>query len=104
MRRVTTFVVDIEGALVSVHLTQGPAPADWLGQTSETARKYFLTPPPNGFLLFVGGSLATIGNTADTACGTLSTCTSDGFNTAAAAGAAVWVTRYVGAQATLARP
>jgi opacity protein-like surface antigen len=104
MRRVTTFVVDIEGALVSVHLTQGPAPPDWLGQSSETARKYFLTTPPRGFLLFVGGSLATIGNMANASCGSVSACTSDGFNLGAATGAALWVTRYFGAQATLAKP
>jgi hypothetical protein len=104
MRRITTFVVDIEGALVSVHLSQGPAPAEWLGQSRETARRYFLTEPPRGLLLFIGGSLATIGNMDAASCGSVSSCTSDEFNLAGAAGAAIWLTRYFGAQATLARP
>src|SRR5947199_1360964 len=40
MRRVTTFVVDLDGTAASIHVTQGPPPAAWVGRgQSETDRK-----------------------------------------------------------------
>jgi hypothetical protein len=105
-RPVTTFVVDLEGSVASIHLTQGPAPLAWLsrGQLAETPGRYFLGQPPTGLVLFGGAGIPLFSNTIDAACGNVTTCSGNSFIGAGAAGAAFWISRFVGAQFTLAKP
>src|SRR5262245_8702071 len=37
MRPVTTFVVDLTGSTATLHLRQGPAPAEWLGRSGRSS-------------------------------------------------------------------
>ena len=100
MRSVTTFVVDLAGSTVSIHLTQGPAPRSWLAHGALTAptRKSFQAAPPTGLMLFAAGGLGMFGNAVATTCGNLTTCTGGNSGGAGAAGAAYWITRFVGGE------
>lgn len=105
MRRVTTFVVDVEGASASMHITQGPPPASWVGRAqSDTAHRFFQTTPPLGVVVFGALGIPTFSNTLDTACGTATTCSHDSFTGAGAIGATYWIKSFLGAQITLAKP
>lgn len=105
MRRVTTFVVDLAGSEPSVHLRQGPAPAEWLrrGANAEGVSR-FAGSAPTGLLLFGGGGLTTFSNLEQVACGTASSCVGDSLGRTVAAGAAFWIARFVGAQASYVKP
>jgi len=105
MRRVTTFVVDLEGTTASIHVTQGPPPASWVGHSdSETTRRFFQTTPPLGFVLFGAAGIPTFSNTIDAACGSATNCTRETFTGAGAAGATYWIKSFLGAQITFAKP
>jgi hypothetical protein len=106
MRPVTTFVVDVEGTVASIHLTQGPAPVAWLGrgQLTEHTRKYFQATPPTGLVLFGGVGPATFSDAVNTTCGDAPTCTGSHIIGVAAAGATYWIGRFVGAQISLIKP
>jgi hypothetical protein len=105
MRRVTTFVIDLDGTAASIHVTQGPPPAAWVGRgQSETTRRFFQTTPPLGFVLFGAAGIPTFGQTFDSACGNATTCSHETFTGAGAAGAAYWIKSFIGAQITFAKP
>ena len=106
MRGLTTFVVDLDGTSSSIHLTQGPAPASWLGsaQSGQKARKYFLATPPSALVLFAGAGIPRFGNAVNVACGNVTTCSGGAFTGAVAAGAAYWMRSYLGAQITFTKP
>ena len=105
MRRVTTFVVDLDGTSASMHITQGPPPASWVGRSqSDTGRRYFQTPPPLGFIVFGAAGIPTFSNSIDTACGDATTCSRETFTGAGAIGATYWIKSFLGAQITLAKP
>jgi hypothetical protein len=106
MRRVTTFVIDVMGSAVSVHLRQGPAPREWLthGELRGPTGKYFRSPPQTGLVLFAAAGLSTFSKAKATACGDVTACAGGGAASAGAAGAAYWITRSFGGQITFARP
>ena len=106
MRRVTTFVVEVEGTGASLHLTQGPVPPSWLGaaQAARAARMRFQTPPPAALVAGGGLGIATFGKAVDTACGNVTSCRGDDLTGAASAGATFWVKNWVGAQVTFVKP
>ena len=105
MRRVTTFVVDLEGTSASLHVTQGPPPASWVGRSqSDTGHRFFQSTPPLGFVVFGALGIPTFSNTLDTACGNATTCSRDSFTGAGAIGATYWIKSFLGAQITLAKP
>lgn len=105
MRRVTTFVVDLDGTAASIHVTQGPPPAAWVGRgQSETTRRFFQTTPPLGLVLFGAAGIPTFSHTIDSACGNATTCSRETFTGAGAAGATYWIKSFLGAQITFAKP
>lgn len=105
MRPVTTFVVDLEGAVASIHVTQGPAPLEWLGagQLPGNSRRYFRAAPPTGLVLFGGAGTATFSNAVRTACGDTTKCTGNNLQGATTIGAAYWISRVLGAQVSFAK-
>ena len=105
MRRVTTFVVDLDGTTASIHVTQGPPPASWVGRgQSETTGRFFQTAPPLGFVLFGAAGIPTFSNTIESACGNATSCSRETFTGAGAAGATYWIKSFLGAQITFAKP
>jgi hypothetical protein len=102
MRSVTTFVVDLAGSNVSIHLTQGPAPRTWLahGTLAEQGRRSFQAAPPAGLMLFAAAGLGTFRNAVATTCGNLTTCTGGNSAGAGAAGVAYWINRFFGGEIT----
>ena len=106
MRRVTTFVVEVDGTGANLHLTQGPPPPEWLGaaQAARAARMRFQTPPPAALVASGGLGISTFGKAVDAACGNVTSCRGDDLSGAASAGATFWLKNWVGAQVTFARP
>ena len=73
MRRVTTFLVEVQATAVSLHLTQGPPPRSWLSEAQGTraARPFQL--PPSAALVASGGlGIGKVGRTIAAACGDMS--------------------------------
>lgn len=106
MRRVTTFLVEIEAGAPTLHLTQGPPPPSWLGaaQAARAARRPFQPPPSVALLANAGLGIAKFGKAISSACGDLAACRGDDVSGAASVGATVWVKRFLGGQVTLVRP
>jgi hypothetical protein len=94
VRRVSTLIVDIGGAIPTVILRQGPVR---------------LGPPrirraPRGLVIFGGGGIAQTGDLALTACGNVSECSADASGGGYTAGATVWIARFLGAEVSYVRP
>jgi hypothetical protein len=107
IRRVTTFVVDLEGSVPTIHLTQGPAPPSWLGlaQLPQNGRRTFLRgTPQTGLVLFGGAGAGLFSNAVNVTCGNAPACTGSNLKGAAAVGAAYWISRFFGAEITYAKP
>ena len=91
MRRVTTFVVSLEGP--SLHLTQGPAPAEWFDHTVALPWR-----SPKGLMLFGGAGVTNFSNAVSAACGNVATCTGDSVIRTVAVGAAFWINPFLEAE------
>ena len=99
MRRATTFVVSLEGP--ALHLTQGPAPAEWFTHGGAPVGPWR---SPRGLLLFGGAGITNFSNAGTAACGNVTSCSGDNLLRTVAAGAALWITPFLGAEFTYARP
>lgn len=104
VRRTTTFVVDMQELVPSVHLRQGPAPPSWLGAEGPGGEGRQLPPPPAGLILFAGGGFAASSDATTVACGTVTDCTSADLKGSLTAGAGYWITKNIGVQASYLRP
>ena len=106
MRPVTTFVVDLDGPNATAHVTQGPAPRQWVERGVGPARpsRIHWGTPEKGLALSAGAGFSTFSRAVDVACGDLSTCQSSNFGGAIALGAEYWIMRFVAAQAGYVRP
>ena len=99
LRKVTTLVVSLDGP--SLHLTQGPAPAEWLTHGDASAAAWRM---PKGVMLFAGAGATHFSNAVSAACGDATTCSGDSIIRTVAAGATFWITPFLGAQFTYVRP
>jgi len=106
MTAATTFVVDIEGANASVHLSQGPAPRGWLrgsGEGGRGAPRPWGT-PPKGLVLSAGAGLSKFGNTIDAQCGDASSCDKPSFSKGYSFAVDYWITPFLAAEVSYVKP
>jgi len=105
VRPVTTFVIDLDGAFATAHVTQGPAPREWIERGGGAARpgRIHWGRPQKGLALSAGGGFATFSRAVDVACGNVA-CESSNFGGAIALGAEYWITRFLAAQVGYVRP
>ena len=103
---VTTFVVDIDGQNVDVHLRQGPAPAVWLRAGAGRANyvRVHWGEPARGFDFFGAAGLSSLSEAVLGACGNAPTCSSTSITPLLTAGAGGWITQHIGAQVSVVRP
>ena len=103
---ITTFVVDIDGANVAVHIRQGPAPAAWLRAGGERRTNPIIHwgEPGLGVDVFGAVGLSSLSETVVGACGDATTCNSTSITPLLTAGAGGWITKYLGAQVSIIRP
>ena len=94
VRQRSTIVIDVSAAIPDVLLRQGAynpnAPARRLA--------------PTGLVVFGGGGLAKVSDAAAIACGDVSDCGDDGFEGVYTAGAGLWITRWLGVEASYLKP
>jgi hypothetical protein len=105
MRAITSLVVDGSTGRHTILIRQGPAPDEWLhpvvdeggGSHIESHRD----PLPSGVILSGGLAGGRFGNVVSNACGTQTTSCSGGRTKGAvSAGAALWLTHFLGVEAT----
>ena len=95
VRRVSSLVFDVSGAQPTVLLRQG---------------RYSLKPPrvwkpaPTGLVVFGAAGLGKLGDASLIACGRVEGCKGDDSGLALTAGAAYWLTKWLGAEASYTRP
>ena len=105
VRPVTTFVIDLDGANASAHVTQGPPPREWVARGEEAQRvSRNWGEPRNGLALSAGVGLSRFGRATDVACGDVSTCDRTDVGLAFAVTAEFWFKRFFAAQATYIQP
>jgi hypothetical protein len=105
VRKATTFVIDVAPNPPAMWLTQGPAPSSWLGEdVAGVSRGRSWDSPPVKLVLFAGGSMARFTNATSTACGNVSTCSSDDTVLGYRAGASFWIKPFVAVEASYAKP
>jgi hypothetical protein len=104
LQSVTTFFVDMRVTPATMRVRQGPAPAAWLRPQSPDAPAVRVALAPTGIILFGGGGLSMPGGFTDQVCGDVTSCTSDDRALSATAGVSVWLSQYVGAEASYFRP
>lgn len=98
IRRITTLVMNVGGAVPTLLLIQGdyslepPTPGTlWLGV-------------PNGLILSGGGGLSKFRDASAIACGTATTCDGDDSGGALSGSVAFWFNPYLAAEATYLKP
>lgn len=105
MRQVTTMVVEVTASSPAVWLRQGPVPTEWLGEESgRISSKQQRRPAPKGLVLFGAGGLASSSKATGRACGDVTDCTGNDSGLAFAAGATLWIARFLGAEGSYAKP
>lgn len=105
MRQVTTMVVEVTASSPAVWLRQGPVPTEWLGEESgRISSKQQRRPSPTGLILFGGGGLARFSNATAVECGDVTNCTGHDSRLAYTAGATLWITQFLGAEASYTKP
>src|SRR2546428_1769952 len=106
MRPITTFVVDLDGPNASAHVTQGPAPREWVQRGAGPARpsRIHWGKPEKGLALSAGAGFSMFSRAVDVACGNVSTCQSSHFGGALALGAEYWIMRFLAAQVGYVKP
>jgi opacity protein-like surface antigen len=104
VRRVTTFVVDVEKADPVVHIRQGPAPLSWLGRPGVSEETGINLPPaPTGLIVSAGLGIGTTG-ASTIMCGSVTDCTPSDVNGALSISAGYWISHIIGVEASLLRP
>lgn len=98
VRRVTSLVLHVGGPTPTILLVQGPYDLRERGP----ARAWSTS--PTGLVLFGGAGLAGARDAVDMACGNVSECSGDGAQGTFTVGAAFWITRFLGAEASYVRP
>lgn len=95
VKPVSTLVIDVGGPSPTLLLRQGSfslaPPRTW-------------DPSPTGFVLFGGGSLASVSRFKDIACGTVTDCSSEGAKLGFSVGVAYWIKPFLAAEASYLRP
>ncbi len=106
VRPVTTFVIDVGRADPVIWLRQGPAPPEWMGDTSASASGGESTwgSPPLKLVLFGGGSLAQFGDAVASQCGDLSNCSGNNNLLGYRVGATYWIKPFFGAEVSYLKP
>ena len=95
VRRISTLVVDVGGAIPTVLLRQG---------------SYSLAPPrgwgaaPAGIIAFGGGAFTKFQQVGNVACGNVTNCSRDESGLGYTAGAAYWFTPFLGAEGAYIKP
>jgi hypothetical protein len=102
----TTFVIDISGQNVDVHVRQGPAPASWLraGSNQRDRAVIHWAQPVKGIDVFGSAGLSSLSESVLGACGNAPTCQSTSITPLLSAGAGGWITKFLGAQVSVVRP
>ena len=104
LRKVTSFLIDVNEAAPSALIRQGPVPAEWLSADAEDRRA---GPPPNapgrGFSLFAGGGISSYANAAAVACGSME-CSGGTKPITFSGGATYWISPYVAVEASYLKP
>jgi hypothetical protein len=94
VRQRSTIVIDVSAAIPDVLLRQGAydptAPARRLA--------------PTGLVVFGGGGLAKMSDAAAIACGDVTDCADDGLVGTYTVGAGLWITRWLGVEASYLKP
>ncbi|MDR1990225.1 MAG: hypothetical protein LBQ09_08350 [Acidobacteriaceae bacterium] len=102
---VTTFVVDVSGPDSVLAIAQGRPPASWMRTSEEDAiARAPFGDPPRGLVLFGGAGVSLVQDLNGIACGDAPTCSSDLAKTTLAGGVALWITPYLGIEASFVRP
>ena len=105
LKSVTTMVVEVTASSPAIWLRQGPVPTEWLGEESgKISSKLDHRPSPTGLILFGGGGLAMFSNVTLKQCGSVTACTGKDSRLAYTGGATVWVTQFLGAEASYVKP
>jgi opacity protein-like surface antigen len=108
VRPVNTLVVNLAGLAPTLLLIKGsydiPAPsADGTTATTETHSRSW-TQPPKGLVFFGSAGLSKLGDALAGACGNVSPCSGHDSGLAYSAGAAYWITRFLGVEGTYVKP
>ncbi len=101
VRRVTSLVVDM--AVPSIWLRQGEVPPEWLSHDVNAAPASARRPSPTGLVLFGGGGFMKIRDAVAMQCGNVQDCNAKDFRPDFGVGAAFWLTRFLGAEASYVR-
>jgi hypothetical protein len=97
VRRVSTLVIDAGKPNPTVLLRQGP----YDPRAAAAAREW--SQAPRGLVLFGGAGLSKTRDFRPIACGNVAQCTADDITATYTAGAAVWITSFLGAEAAYVR-
>jgi hypothetical protein len=98
LRPATTFVVDVAENVARVRVSQGPAPATWLvrGTSLAAIRERAWDLPVHALVLSGGAGLAGLSSITAPHCGDVQGCEQDGMRPVYSAGAAYWLTPWLG--------
>ena len=109
-RQGTSLVVDVWKGVPTVWLRQGPPPSGWLttpsasSEDEETLAPRFTRYAPKGVVIFGGSGLGQYSSDVlSTACGS-ATCNGGTWRPAFQVGGALWLTRWLGIQASYIKP
>jgi hypothetical protein len=100
MRGETSLVIDVEPSVPTVRIRQGPVPPAWM--TDEVIVTGRTT--PRGIVVFGGGGLGRMPNELLRLCGNALTCSRESTKIGFTGGAAYWLTRWLGAEASFIKP
>jgi hypothetical protein len=104
LRGITTMVVEATASSPAIWLRQGPVPNEWLGEeATRISSKHLRRPSPTGLVLFGGGGVSSVKYATAQACGDVTSCSGKSSRPAFAAGAAVWIFPFLGAEASYAQ-
>ena len=105
VRRMTTFVIDVQNADPAVHVRQGPAPLSWLGRPGVPEKEGLVLPPaPSGLIAFASAGVAHSSSFSDLACGNADTCSATGLTIGTSVGVGYWISHIIGVQADYFHP
>jgi hypothetical protein len=107
LRQTTTLVVSVAEQSQAVWISQGPAPARWLGNelaggSAEPTGSALIV--PNGLLIFVGGGLGKYGNAVAVSCGVGTECVGKQTRLAGQVGGEFWFSPNIAASVSYLRP
>jgi hypothetical protein len=100
----TTLVVEVDGETPVVWIRQGPAPAGWLGEQSETKRSKIWKLAPSGIIMSAGLGGANFFDAVSQACGDAAACVGQHLQPDVTVQATYWITRFLAVDAGYLRP